>query len=167
MVMWRHGGLPVSKAVDRETGEITERELYLEAVAWHLDYVKDIEFSLDNWARRVGAKIKPIQIARTAAKVQREPRKFGADALAKMLRVTDEERTALGIKTIGCIEVSKRQRALRRKDHDRERKRARRLAAGATPQEQSASRKKPWVERGQSRATYYRARARQNAISTP
>lgn len=90
-------------------------------------------------------------------------RHWRADALAWRLRLTREERTMLGITTIGAIDHAKAARTKRRRDRDRERKAAQRKAAGAVPRQQyeanSITKTKPWIAEGISRATWYRRRS--------
>jgi hypothetical protein len=89
------------------------------------------------------------------------------DTLARYLDLTAAVRHALGIRTIGAADITKRQRTKARKA----RKRiagtvaacAKRLAAGAQPRAEylathTASRDQPWIALGISRATYYRRR---------
>src|SRR4029450_5775684 len=70
--------------------------------------------------------------------------------------VSDAERTALRIFTIGAYDVPKAERIKRRKEKRRLADQARRQARGSKPHEQSISRTKPWAARGMSRATWYR-----------
>jgi hypothetical protein len=90
-------------------------------------------------------------------------RHWKADALAWRLRLTYQERSMLGITTIGAIDMSKAQREKRRKDKDRARKAAKRRAAGVVPRERyergSIEHSKPWIEAGISRRTWYRNRS--------
>lgn len=88
---------------------------------------------------------------------------YKADDLGEYLRLTDAERTAWGIKTIGGYDVPKRQRTLRRKRRAKEREAGRRRDRGARPQAQSAERRKPWKLEGVSRRTWYRLRQRETA----
>lgn len=89
-------------------------------------------------------------------------RNWKADALAWPLRLTKEERTMLGITTIGAIDHGKAARRKRRKDRDRERKQAKRRAAGALPRDEyeagSTEKRRPWEAEGVSRRTWYRRR---------
>lgn len=90
-------------------------------------------------------------------------RHWKADALAWRLRLTREQRTMLGITTIGAIDMAKAARTKRRRDRDRARKAAKRQAAGVVPRRQyeatSAEQTKPWIAAGISRRTWYRWRA--------
>jgi hypothetical protein len=90
-----------------------------------------------------------------------DPRFWGAQELAHALQLTDKRRTDLKIKTIGSIDVSKRQRKKRRKVKNREQHTAVRRAKGVKPREQylaenTTNRDKPWLALKISKATYYR-----------
>ena len=78
-----------------------------------------------------------------------------ADALAKLLGVTREERDALGLSTIGAIDFSKRDRIIARKVSARERMRAARAAAQPI-REISQEKAAPWRDAGVSRRTWFR-----------
>ncbi|WP_316176247.1 hypothetical protein [Bradyrhizobium sp. SZCCHNRI1073] len=97
-----------------------------------------------------------------AAQVIANPQRWKADPLAWRLRLTFEDRTMLGITTIGAIDMNKAARTKRRKAADRERKARERRTKGAKPRkaylEQSLARAKPWQAEGISRATWYRRR---------
>ena len=78
------------------------------------------------------------------------PRRISADRLGRHLHVSDFERSALRIYTIGSYQTPKAERVRQRKEKDRLHKQARRRASGARPHEQSLSRTKPWEARGVS-----------------
>jgi hypothetical protein len=90
------------------------------------------------------------------------PSAFKADQLAKRIGLTDERRSRLKIKTIGAIDVPKKEREKRRKAKDAEYRRARRRKAGAKPraeyEAQSTEQTKPWLALGISRRTWFRRR---------
>jgi len=88
-----------------------------------------------------------------------------ADDLGEYLRLTDAERTAWGIKTIGGHDVSKQQRQRRRRQQARERQARRRRRLGAHPHSQSLSRTKPWEAVGISRRTWYRLHQKEVAVA--
>jgi hypothetical protein len=98
-------------------------------------------------------------------------RAWKADQLAWRYRVTKEERTMLGLTTIGAIDHAKAARTKRRRQRDRQRKEAARRAAGAMPRKEyettSLSRTKPWTEQGISRATWYRRNAKTETDTSP
>jgi hypothetical protein len=95
-----------------------------------------------------------------AGEAMANPRRYKADALAWCLGLTQEQRTMLGITTIGATDMNKAARTKRRKQLDRERKASQRRANGVKPRKlyeaQSLSRAKPWLTEGISRATWYR-----------
>jgi hypothetical protein len=63
------------------------------------------------------------------------PRFWSAQDLAAALRLTEERRTELKIKSIGSIDMTKRQRKRRRKEQNTERRHAKRRANGTKPRE--------------------------------
>lgn len=89
-------------------------------------------------------------------------RAWRADQLAWRYRVTREERTMLGLTTIGAVDHGKAARTKRRRERDRQRKAAARRAAGIKPRGEyvagSLDRAQPWKAQGISRATWYRRR---------
>lgn len=99
-----------------------------------------------------------------ADKVIAKPCKYQADTLAELLGVTDAKRTEFGFTTIGAIDVTKAERAERRKERWRTnsaklRVRQRIAKGGPTRAEyeaKSASKAKPWESMGMSRRTWYR-----------
>jgi hypothetical protein len=89
-------------------------------------------------------------------RVLAHPRRWTADALGKRLRLSDAERTALGVTTIGAYDVPKAERLARRRELNHAAKTAKRRAAGARPRVESAARTRPWAALGMSRRTWYR-----------
>jgi hypothetical protein len=73
-----------------------------------------------------------------------KPIKWRADTIAKRMNLMDADRKRLGITTIGAVDLTKEQRAARRKEKDRLNKERTRREAGAKPQSESLSRTKPW-----------------------
>jgi hypothetical protein len=99
------------------------------------------------------------------------PRFWGAQELAHTLQLTDERRSALKIKTIGAIDVSKRQRNKRRKVRNKEDHTAARRAKGVKPRdewlaEHATNRDKPWEAENISRRTYFRRLAKAKTDGT-
>jgi hypothetical protein len=94
--------------------------------------------------------------AALADRVLSRPIRWTADALGRRLHLSDAERTALGITTIGGFDVPKAERLARRKAKDRTAKADKRRAKGARPRAESAARTKPWLALGMSRATWFR-----------
>jgi hypothetical protein len=154
LVRHRHGGLP----------DTDDRNIYLKVTADHL-YPRDgdLAFALEEWARRAGgAKPSKEEIERIASEVGRLRRRFKADTIADRLRVTDAERTALKLTTIGAIDAPKEERMRRRKERQRKKQEDRRRARGVMPRARylakSLQRKRPWLDEGISRAQWYRRR---------
>lgn len=87
-------------------------------------------------------------------------RHWTADQLAWRLRLTWEQRTMLGITTIGAIDHGKAARTKRRKERERQRKATIRRASGAKPRSEyraaAIAKAQPWKAEGISRATWYR-----------
>ena len=89
-----------------------------------------------------------------------------ADPLAVRLRLRDQERLALGLRTIGACDADRTERARRAKERkrlrERERSAAKRRAAGAVPRGRwlagSLARTQPWLGEGVSKETWYRRR---------
>lgn len=90
------------------------------------------------------------------------PQRWKADALAWRLHLTMEQRTVLGITTIGAFDVPRAARIKLRKQRDRDRKAKQRRAAGMKPrkvyEQQSITSAQPWIAEGISRRTWYRRR---------
>lgn len=144
LVVHRHGRLPNADAC----------KLYMKAAAWHCPS-GNRRHAMEQWCAWVCT---PPSLDRQIDAIlsATPPRRIRADPLARHLHVTDAERTALRIFTIGAYDVPKAERIKRRKEKRRLADQARRQARGAKPHEQSISRTKPWEARGMSRATWYR-----------
>ncbi len=91
-----------------------------------------------------------------AERVIARPLRWTADSLGKRLGLTDAMRTALGITTIGSMDVSKAKRLARRRERNNAAKAAKRRAAGAKPRAVSAARTRPWEAWGICRRTWER-----------
>lgn len=111
-----------------------------------------------SWARMWARWLPAGEAKAIAARVAANPMKFTADTVAWRIGLTDAIRTRLDIRTIGAIDMNKRQRAARRKERDRIAKAQRRRAKGAKLRVQyeaeSASRTKPWEAFGICRRTW-------------
>lgn len=99
----------------------------------------------------------------------RRPRRWKADRLAWHLKLTEQDRKALRITTIGAIDCGKGSRTAKRRNRNRAIKQATRRASGMRPRQEyesnSLSRSKPWKALGISRATYYRSLKRSAPLS--
>ena len=94
------------------------------------------------------------------ADVTAEPEVWTADELAVRLRLTMEERTMLGITTIGAVDQTRAERREARRQKDRQRKARIRREKGAKTRAEyladSRESKAPWVSAGISRSEWYR-----------
>jgi hypothetical protein len=84
------------------------------------------------------------------------PCRYRVDKIARMLGVRDKEHPRLDLRTIGAVDMTKRQRILRRKEKHRERQKLARAKKGAVPRELSIAALAPWKRLGISRAGFYR-----------
>jgi hypothetical protein len=105
------------------------------------------------------------EIAAIESQAEKRKRMQGADAVAHDLRVCMEERTALGLRTIGAFDVdqSTRKKLMqeRKRERDRTRMQVKRAADHGGDNAGSITEIQPWKAAGISRATWYR-RVRQN-----
>lgn len=95
----------------------------------------------------------------------RRPKALRADAVAKLLNVTWDERKACRLKTIGAVDMNQRQRRAERRKVHAERERARREREGATPRGKSLARTKPWEAEGIKRSAWYARKQAGRTIS--
>jgi hypothetical protein len=113
-------------------------------------------------AKRLGGAIAEEQAEQVINEADTIPPYRAADALGRWLRLSDAMRTFLGICTIGSFDVSKRQRALRKRERSRARKEMKRRAAGQKSRVEflaaAKSQRQPWKAEGISRRTWYRQR---------
>jgi len=95
------------------------------------------------------------------AEVSLNPRRFQADPLAERLGLTERERSHLGIRTIGAIDLPQAERQRRRRRRQSDNRTRLRRANGVKPRAAyealSASKNKPWEAFGMSRRSWYRA----------
>jgi hypothetical protein len=139
---------------------------FLIAWAWHNPTSKDPMGALTLAAKRMGRAISEAEADEALDEAAAVPKCRTADALGKYLRLTQMLRTALRIRTIGSIDISRQRRTSRRKEAGRARDRARRKKEGAKTRIEylsahSLSRQKPWQAEGMSRRTWYRRRGAQ------
>jgi len=156
-------------AIARRKGvaDTTDLDRFLLVWFWHrpASADKDPIGSLIHAAWRMGRDNLTPAEAREIIRASKQGKPLHrADDVGTYLRLTDAERTLWGIRTIGGLDVPKRQRTLRRKRLDRERKARKRLEAGARPQSQSLNRLRPWLAEGVSRATWYRQLTREKRM---
>jgi hypothetical protein len=129
---------------------------------WHNPNSKDAAGALMMAVQRMGGAITEEQAEQIINEADTVPKCRKADALGRYLRLTDKMRTTLGITTIGSFDLSKRQRALRKRERSRARKEMKRRAAGQKSRVEflatAKSQRQPWKAKGISRRTWYRQR---------
>jgi hypothetical protein len=128
---------------------------------------RHIDAWMQTWAPWITAKEQLELVGRAMAM----PERWTADKLAWRMRMTMEQRTVLGLTTIGAIDCPKAARAKRRRQQEKVRRQSNHRKRGAMPRKQyeasSISRAKPWLEQGISRATWYRIRANGETGTAP
>jgi hypothetical protein len=154
LIRYRHDVLP----------DTDDRGWYLQRWGWHNTRSAHQHEDLKALGRRLGVELPDAEVAVTVAYVNRKPRRFLADSLGKQLMLTEDERTILGITTIGSHNVPRAERKRIRKALDVERKRKRRRFKGMKPRavylENSLSRTRPWEAEGICRRTWERRQKR-------
>jgi len=130
---------------------------------WHnINNSKDPAGALIEAAKRMHGTITEQQAEQIIEEANARPKIRKADALGRYLGLTDKVRTALEITTIGSLDLSKRQRALRKRERSRARKEMKRRAAGQKSRVEflatAKSQRQPWKAEGISRRTWYRRR---------
>jgi hypothetical protein len=118
---------------------------------------------LQDASRRMRRSVTEIEAREIVEEARSTPRPRTPDGWARALGLKYQLRQFIGIKTIGAIDVNKRQRANLRKLRRRERDRQRRQERGARPRALSLSRTRPWEAQGISRSTWQRRRKREMA----
>jgi hypothetical protein len=148
----------IARLVVERHGKLAKAQLcipYAVAAAWHCPSDSERRFLMAQWCRWTCA---PLSVVKQidAILTANPARRISADALARHLHVSDAERTALRIWTIGAFDVPRAKRIKRRKENRRLAAQARRRARNATPREQSYSRTKPWEAFGIKRRAWER-----------
>jgi hypothetical protein len=128
----------------------------------HLAVLSDPIKRMRNWLSVWASWMPDREANQLLGRVLIRPIRWRADKLGALLNLTDAERTQARVTTIGSVDVSKEERAKRRRERKRLRKERKRRAKGALPRERylanSLSRQSPWEAAGMSRATWYRQR---------
>jgi hypothetical protein len=153
----------------KDVADTDDLDRFLIAWFWHrpTSADKDPIGSLISVAWRMGRhNFMPSEAEEIIQRSKRGRPLYKADDLGEYLRLTDAERTAWGIKTIGGYDLPKRQRAARRKRLDRERKARRRREAGATPRSSSLANTQPWLAERISRRTWFRRQRGTNGTNS-
>jgi hypothetical protein len=146
--------------------------LYIAAChLWHLGRRCGVDAAIRAWAAIWAPWCSPEELAALIDRVEVNPRKWNADEMAQELGITFAVRQALGLTTIGSIDVDKAGRVKRRADLKRGSEAERRRKNGAVSRAEylaahSESREEPWKLLGISRATYKRRQKRETSPCT-
>jgi hypothetical protein len=148
----------VSHALHVGVADTEDFARWLIAWHWYNPKAKDAIWSVMEAAKRMGGKITEAEASAITEEASIIRKCWSADNLARFLGVTYAQRQALGLKTIGSIDVKKRARRELRKRKDRLYQERCRRARGARPQSESLSRTKPWEALNMSKRTWERRR---------
>ncbi|WP_345822914.1 transcriptional regulator (plasmid) [Methylobacterium fujisawaense] len=128
----------------------------------------DLERHVTDWCRAAVPRLDLGAIRGCLAEAQeRDERQrlwWSAQDLGDLLRLSTDERERLRITRIRPAGMTARKFAAYQRAREAEKAKARRIAKGATPREQSKAQLEPWVALNMSRATYFR---RQQAGTLP
>lgn len=148
---------------DRYGGSLPDDEAGLDDVEIAANHIAHLAGNAEQrilaWARNWAPwlwrheDVEPVQFAK---RIATNPRRFKAATLASRLRLTEEERSRLGITTIRPFGWTDEMMAAQRQKSKRVAATTRRRAAGAIPREESAAQTQPWLAMGMSRAKWYR-----------
>lgn len=108
-----------------------------------------------NWAPWCG----PEELEQLIERVAGDPRKWDADQLAAELGLTIAVRDALGLTTIGAVDLDKAGRESRRAEKSNDRRTKNRRKDGVVPRAQWLAQNckgQPWVPLGMTKSKYYR-----------
>ncbi|MFG1418910.1 hypothetical protein V5F38_12160 [Xanthobacter sp. V0B-10] len=109
------------------------------------------------WLGKWAPAADPAEIERAIALVVEKPRRFSAERLGQLLRVSAAERRRLKIRTIRPFDMTFEEIVEERRVTDKTRKAAERSAArAAQPRKATLTDLKPWEAFGWSRRTWYR-----------
>jgi hypothetical protein len=146
---------------ERYKGELPEDDAGLDdlAIAFnHIAYLDgEVIEHMTAWAAKWAPWLRGRQCRELAERIAAAPRKYTARVLGDLLRLTDEERFRLGIRTIRSIDPAETPKDRKRR-LDRERIRALRAKAKAETGPKPPKPPAEWEVLGISRATFYRRR---------
>tara|TARA_R110000868_G_scaffold27661_18_gene104668 strand:+ start:3304 stop:4170 length:867 start_codon:yes stop_codon:yes gene_type:complete len=113
-----------------------------------------------DWCRAKAPEVSQAEVDAAIATAAGRRWMLSADECAALLGTDMEQRTRLGLRTIGATDMTKEQRTAfkkeRKRERDRQRQAAKRRADGRKSQADSISKAKPWEVLGMSRPTWYR-----------
>jgi hypothetical protein len=157
----------IRHAIDVGAMDSDDRDRWLVAYALHNQSAKDQVWSVMRAAQKMGGEITRAEAIAIVDEANAIPRAWGADRLAKHMGVTYDQRQALGLKTIGSVNVTRAERKEIRKVRDKVKKQQKRRASGviarAKYEAKSLSRTQPWRKEGVSRRTWERHQNKRDA----
>lgn len=144
----------------------------IEIVAHHLAWLPgNTRTRIDSWIALYAPWMGIDERGMLIDRVTTGRKRWSADELARLLGLTMKERTKLAIRTIGAIDMSKRERIKLRKERNRFATNARRRAQGVRTRKEylanAASRLEPWKAEGMSERTWYRRQTAEKATHEP
>ena len=119
------------EGVELDAGEPSY--LIVRIFAHHLGALPDTARRITVWCATYAPWISPRDLERLISEVLDCPIKWTADKLAWKIKLKDDQRTKLRIKTIGAMDCNKEQREIRRKAKRKERDAARWKAKRTSP----------------------------------
>lgn len=129
---------------------------------------EDLEACVADWCRLAVPRLNRLAIRGCIAEAQerngRQQLWWSAQELGDLLRLTTDERERMRVTRIRPAGMTPRKFAAYRREREAEKAKARRIAKGAIPREQSKAQLEPWAALDMSRATYFR---RQRAGTLP
>lgn len=125
LTRWLHDtyGAGVELEPGRDALEIAE------IFAHHMAALSNSERRISQWLAFYAPSIPPLEQERLIGNATGKPIHWSADKLGWKIKLTDEQRTRLKIRTIGAAGINKEQRAERRRLAKVERERKRRASA--------------------------------------
>lgn len=123
----------------------------------HIGALRDAPRRISDWLACCAPWLSLASRERLIRDATERPIRWSADKLAWKLRVTAAERTNLDLRTIGCIDMTKEQRAAQAKERRRQRDRIRYRTQSREEYLHAVRTPKPWTRLGMSRAAWYRA----------
>jgi hypothetical protein len=156
----RHVGAADTEDLDR----------FLIAWSWHNRQSTDPIWAIRNAARHMGQpNLTDAEASDIIEKASAIRGHLSADNLARFLGVTYAQRQTLALKTIGSVNVKRRDRKVIRRVRDKVKREQKRRAAGVRPRDEylasSLSRRQPWKEARLSRRTWERHRNKARVAS--
>lgn len=121
---------------------------------------EDLEACVADWCRAAVPRLNRVAIRGCIAEAQeRDGRQrlwWTAQELGDLLRLTTDERARMRVTRIRPAGMTPRKFRAYQRERKAEQAKARRIAKGATPREQSKAQLEPWAALDMSRATYFR-----------